>query len=138
MALVVPDVGEPKLLTKIISDADVVYHLFQNNYTPSEATVLTDLTEANFTGYAAKTVYVLGSVNSPKWQTPLTDASGITYSEADQQLSWQNTGTTSQTIYGYYVTDTTGNDLLWVERFATPRTLGQNDTLNLTPRIELA
>lgn len=128
MALVVPDSAERDNLDYTLDRRDRVYHLYQNNYTPTDSSVLSDFVEANFTGYAAQTVAATA------WNNATTDASGNTCATA-ADLVWTNTGTTSQTIYGYYVTDTGGTILEWCERFANPRTLNPNDKLTLTPQV---
>lgn len=111
MALVVPDVrGEILLLQYIVgmvSAGHPVLHLFANDVTPSDSTVLGDLTEVGTaTGYAAKTL------TSSNWTT--IQSAGVTTAVYSEQTF---TFTTDATAYGYYVTNTLG-DLLWIERFS--------------------
>lgn len=111
MALICPDVhGEILLLQYIVGMVNAdnpVIHLFSNNVTPSDSTVIGDLTEvAGATGYNAITLL------SANWTT--TQTGGVTtaiYSE--QTFAF----TTSATSYGYYITSETGQ-LLWLERFS--------------------
>ena len=111
MALICPDVhGEILLLQYIVGMVNAdnpVVHLFSNNVTPSDSTVIGDLTEvATGSGYEAIT---LASAN---WTT--VQSGGVTtaiYSE--QTFAF----TTNATSYGYYVTNETGQ-LLWLERFS--------------------
>ena len=39
----------------------------------------------------------------------------------------------SQTVYGYYVTD--GTDLIWAERFSSSQALANGDSLSITPKL---
>lgn len=110
MALVCPDQkGEILLLQYIVgmvSAGSPVLHLYSNDVTPSDSTIIGDLTQvAGSTGYSAITL------TSANWTT--VQASGVTtavYSE--QTFSF----TTDAVAYGYYVTDQS-NNLLWLERF---------------------
>lgn len=82
-------------------------HLFQNNVTPTEDTVLTDLTEANFSGYAAANLdYSAASGIAAHVATATPTA--VVFTRA--------AGATSNSIYGYYVTNQAGTQLLWAER----------------------
>lgn len=111
MALVCPDQkGEILLLQYIVGMVNAdnpVLHLYANDVTPSDSTVVGDLTEvAGATGYAAITLL------SANWTT--TQSAGVTTAVHSEQTF---TFTTDATSYGYYVTDETGQ-LLWLERFS--------------------
>lgn len=111
MSIVVPDQkGEILLLQYIVgmvAAGHPVLHLFSNDVTPSDSTVIGDLTElAGATGYAAVTL------TSANWTT--TQSGGVTTAVYSEQTF---TFTTNATSYGYYVTNTTGT-LLWLERFS--------------------
>jgi hypothetical protein len=132
MVLLVPDVGEVELLDKLLKDAlsvdeNYTLKLFKNDITPAEGDVAGTYTEADFTGYVAKTLTRAG------WAAASTLA-GVTSTTFAQQ-SWSPTS--AQTVYGYYVIGATSTVLLWAERFASPRALVSGDTLQLTPRMEL-
>lgn len=111
MTLVVPDQkGEILLLQYIVGMVNAgnpVLHLYANDVTPSDSTVIGDLTEvAGATGYQSITLV------SSNWTT--TQAGGVTtavYSEQTFAFS------TDATAYGYFVTNTSGV-LLWLERFS--------------------
>ena len=110
MSIIVPDQkGEILLLQYIVGMVNAdnpVLHLFSNDVTPSDSTVIGDVTEVSRPGYAAITLA------SSNWTT--TQSAGVTtavYSE--QTFSF----TTNATSYGYYVTNETGQ-LLWLERFS--------------------
>ena len=84
-----------------------VLHLFSNDVTPSDSTVIGDLTEVGGgTGYAAITLV------SPSWTT--TQSAGVTTAVYSEQTF---AFTTDATSYGYYVTNETGQ-LMWLERFS--------------------
>ena len=111
MALVCPDQkGEILLLQYIVGMVNAdnpVLHLYANDVTPSDSTLVGDLTEvAGATGYAAITLL------SANWTT--TQSGGVTTAVYSEQTF---TFTTDATAYGYYVTDETGQ-LLWLERFS--------------------
>lgn len=132
MALVCPDVhGEILLLQYIVGMVNAdnpVLHLFGNNVTPSDSTVIADLTEATSAGYAAIT---LASIN---WTT--TQTGGVTtavYSEETFAFG------TDAVAYGYYVTNETGQ-LLWLERFSgAPFNIPDGGgTISITSKLTLS
>lgn len=132
MALVCPDQkGEILLLQYIVGLVDAgnpVLHLYRNDLTPSDSTVIGDISECTSTGYAAITLV------SSNWTT--TQSTGITtavYSERTFSF------TTDGTSYGYYVTDTSGN-LLWLERFSgAPFSLPDGGgTISITAKLTLS
>ena len=133
MAIVCPDVwGEILLLQYImgmVSATNKVMHLFSNNVTPSDTTVIGDLTEvAGSTGYVPITLATTG------WTT--TQSSGVTTAVFSLQTF---TFSTDATSYGYYVTDTV-NRLLWLERFTNaPFEIPDGGgTISITARLTLS
>jgi len=103
--------------------------LFKADVTPTPLTPLTALTECDFDGYAQKTLtWLIGPYLNPGNQSEIQNAS----------VNWTPTGsTTPNTVYGYFVIDAAGN-LLWSERFTTPRVLnGGATTLTLLPTLVL-
>jgi len=133
MALVVPDLGEIELLTKLLINTadteDYILRLYKNNYTPIAATVIGSFTEADFTNYAEKTIA------RSDWAAPSTVSNKAESSVTTQ--SW-TCGATTNTIYGYYVVGATSGVCLWAEKFATERVLADGDILNLTPKFNLS
>lgn len=136
MSLVVPTASRAAILNMILNkDApeELDLHLFQNDVTPGNATVIGNLTEATFTGYAAI------QLSNANFSTPTNaDPSVSTYNAA--QAFTSSAGSQNQTIYGYYVTRRTTADLLWVERFAPgdiTTIVNNGDAVNVTPRITL-
>lgn len=130
MTLVVPDVGEVQLLDDLLKDngnENFTLKLFKNDVTPAESDTASTYTEADFSGYSAKTL------TRSSWGAAST-AAGVTSSTYAQQ-SWSPTS--SQTVYGYFVVGATSTVLQLAERFAASRALNNGDTLNLTPKMEL-
>lgn len=133
MALVVPDLGEIELLTKLLINTtdteDYIVRLYQNSYSPDNTTVVGDFTEADFTNYTAKTLA------RSDWASPTTVGTKAESSTTTQ--SW-TCGTTGNTVYGYYVVGSTSGVCLWAEEFAASRILVDGDILNLLPKFTLS
>ena len=136
MALVVPQEGELQLLQKMLkvalsTDETYILKLYRTNVTPNSATAKTSFTEANFTGYAARTL------TRANW------SAGVIYGSAAAEVSYGTTpqswtcGTTGNTIYGYWVEGAASTKVLWAELFATARVLANGDILNLSPKFTL-
>lgn len=139
MSLVVPNLSDVLMLQYIVNmiaqdggaapvGGERLLHLFTNNQTPGKTTVIGDFTEATgVPGYNAITL--VGS----NWTTTTSGgANSAVYSQ--ETFSF----TTGVSVYGYYVTDLSGN-LLWAERFSTapyvlPPAGGQ---ISISPTISL-
>jgi len=137
MPLLVPNVGEVVLLTNTLNGGTLenwTLKLFKSNTTPAEGDTAGTFTEADFTGYSAKTL--TRSVSGSTWATPST-AGGTTSSSYAAQ-TFTSSDSTSQTIYGYFIVGATTGTLIYAERFGTARNLVSPDTLTVTPRLELA
>ena len=110
ISLVVPDVrGEFLMLQYIVglvNSGNPVLHLYGNDVTPTDSSILGDLTQCTSSGYYAITLV------SANWTT--TQVAGVTTAVYSEQTFSFNTAATA---FGYYVTDTAGN-LLWLERFS--------------------
>lgn len=109
MALVVPNESEIRLLEYMLNvtpSTNQVLHLFRNDVTPSDTTTIGDLAEVTAAGYAALTL-------TPTEWTITTDGDGAAYA---QQPSQEFTLSAADTIYGYYITNTAGSILLWLQR----------------------
>lgn len=113
----------------MVAAGSPVLHLYSNDVTPTDSTVLGNLTEVSgTTGYAAITL------TSANWTT--TQVAGVTtavYSERTFTFG------TVATCYGYYITDTSGN-LLWLERFTgAPFSIpADGGTISITNKITLS
>ena len=116
--LIVPDEAELRALTDIanalnsLRGAGVLkVKLFKNDYTPVAGTTVASFTEANFTGYAA-------TVPSDPFGTPYTNADGKAEIDMPSNVNWTaSDAVTPNTIYGYWVEDTSLSKVRWAERF---------------------
>ncbi len=99
-----------------------------SNTTPTTATVLGDLTECDFAGYAA--------VNVTGWTAPSVAAHVATMTAAPKTFTRSSTGA-SQNIYGYYVTDSGSTVLYWAERDGNAPIVVTNlgDSYTVTPAM---
>ena len=138
MALLVPNVGEAKMLGYIVNNAtgmvNPTLRLFSNNQTPTSTQTIADYTEATFTGYAA--VIQTGS----SWTITAGDGStGFSKATTNSASTFTCSGTTSQSVYGYYV-DANTSTLLWAERFSDgPYTIANvGDKVIITPVLTLS
>lgn len=111
MALVVLRQGQLYFLeylrTNLFNGGNVNLRLFKNNHTPSETDDDSDYTEADFDGYSAMSL--------TSW-TPayLNGSNEAEIDEINRTFTQTGTGTTND-IYGYYVTNTSG-DVVYAER----------------------
>jgi len=105
--------------------------LFQNNWTPAVGDDLTDVVPCDFGGYA-------GLLLLDSW-----DTGGISFSDPRATVThpaktWTADGTTTNDVYGYYVVDNAGTNLLWAERNAVaPVTVGlvAGQTYSVIPKF---
>lgn len=131
MSLVVPDVSELLMLQYIVNKAaqeNQVLKLYKNDLTPSDSTVIGNLTESTEAGYAAVTL--VGAT----WTT--TQSLGVSTAAYSERTF---TFTTAANVYGYYVVGASSGTLLWVERFSgapfqLPNSGGE---ISVTPQITL-
>lgn len=127
MTLVVPNASARECLGRIVNKNtpdDLKLRLFENNYTPVEASVVGDFTEATFSGYAAITL------TGASWTLTTADPAVADY--AQQTFTASAAG---NSVYGYYVTNNAGTVLMWAERFTDgPYTItGNGDVVKVTP-----
>lgn len=104
-----------------------VWGLYTNNVVLGPGTIFADLTEAlTAWGYARQT--------PTGWAT-----NGIIANIAVQSantITFSNTSGSPQSVYGYFILDTTGNVLVGVEEFAgAPVTIAPGGTLPVNPVI---
>lgn len=116
--VIIPDAGKKPRAAKILAGSNYnIVRLFKNNAVISHNTVLADLNEADFSGYAAI------QLQNGTVQVAL-DASGRALTLFDM-VTWQKNGATGNTIYGYYYTDGAGN-LTAVEKWDLPVDMSVN------------
>lgn len=129
MPLNVPDVGENAILEMITNKTapqNPVLRLFQNNITPADSDTAATYTESTFPGYSAITL------TGASWSA----ASGGSISYGSQQ-TFTCSGSASQNVFGYYITQASSGILLWSERDASaPFAIANSgDAVKLTPVI---
>ena len=113
------------LVGKDTTVEDLVLKLYSNDYTPDEDSVSTDFIEVTSSnGYSSKTL------TGSSWTV---NGKSVSY----PVQTWTFTGSVGN-VYGYYVATSTGNVVLFSERFTgAPYNIGNNGdsisvTLNLT------
>jgi hypothetical protein len=131
MALLVPDVGDVEMLTRVLNKGatgDVKLHLYTNNYTPVAGSTVANFTECAAAGYAAITLA------GASWAIS-TSAGTTTASYAAQTFNL----TASAVIYGYFVTNAAGTIVLWAELFTSaPFNIPSGGgSVQVTPKITL-
>lgn len=98
------------------SPAEGTVRLYQNNYTPSVASVLADFDEADFTGYAPV------AIDDTALPVVRVDAVGNVYAVDPVVKSFAQTGTgTVNTVYGWFIYGgASGTRVSFAGRFASP------------------
>lgn len=129
MALNFPNTGENLVLEMLVNKTapqNLSLRLFKNNITPSDTDTAVTYTEATFPGYAAITL------TGASWNA--ASSGSIAYSA---QQTFTCSGTATDDIYGYYVTQVTSGTLLYSERDASAPFAVRNsgDALKITPTI---
>ena len=100
---------DPSSLAPLANNLNL--HLSKSNFTPNQDRVVADFTEANFDGYSA-IQSVLGAQDA--LTDPLTNERIVRMKIPAGGWHWAVSGLTHlpQTIYGFYLTDST-NAALW-------------------------
>lgn len=123
MALTVVDTGETEALARLLNNSatgDVAIHLYSNNVTISDASVIGDFTlitsPAAITLTGATWTIATGTANYPQQTFTFAGAA---------------------TVYGYVVTNAAGTILLWAEAFTDgPYSIpAGGGTVKVTPTI---
>jgi hypothetical protein len=126
MDLIFPNQGLVWQLQGILSQT-VVYHLYTNSLVnPTLANVITDLTEAAWTGYAAV---------SQTWSNfTLNGLAGDSGYAIAAPISFSNISGGNVQAYGYYVTDTGYTMLIAIAAFdGAPITIANGGTYAVLP-----
>jgi len=127
MDQIYPDQGLIDVLNAIVGP-DLQYHLFVNDVTPDLDTVLTDLTEAAWSGYVPITV--------PAGAFSFTSLAEHVGQVTADQIPFPNTSGTDQTVYGYYATYPGGGNLILCARFdGAPIVIPYLTTRLVTPGV---
>jgi hypothetical protein len=82
--------------------------LYKNDHTPSLEDVIASFDAADFGGYD-------GERDLPDWDLGGLIWDGFRWTVTHPDVVWEADGTSSNSIYGYYVVDQSGN-LAWAER----------------------
>lgn len=131
VAIVLPDEGLADQLSYIIKTAisgvaDWQLMLFQNNLTPTQTTVFSDLVEATFSGYSRVTV------TRATWTSPTIVADKAVSTWGTTGTTWTNAGST-QTIYGYALITASSPVIRVIERFASPVVMATGGIISVLP-----
>lgn len=129
MALVVPNVGEGRMLKAIVNHTapeNLVLKLYTNNVTPGETDTAGTYTEAAGFGYAPITL------TGSSWSVVEGTPSEVSYA----QQTFTFTGALGN-VYGYFVVQVTSGILMWAERFSdAPNNVANNgDQIKVTPKL---
>jgi len=125
--LVYPDEGMPWILSASTNDS-LTMKLFTNDITPDRDTVVADLTEAAWTGYAGQ------GLSFGEWNNAGFIGHVAFLSAPDRTFA--NTSASPVTTYGYWI-ETSGGEILVCSRFdPAPKTLDAlTGELDVTPII---
>lgn len=131
MSLITPNAAEVAVLKYIVGFTTTTepldYRLYVNNITPSETDTAASYTEAAGGGYGVK------ALAGASWTFTPGDPSNASYAQQTWTFTGALTGTT--TIYGYYVTRHTTDDLMFAEAGPSFAPANNNDTYKVTPGI---
>jgi len=113
MSLIMPNSGKMKFLEMALKDAAPnaqALHLFVNNITPSDTSVLSDFTEMTTHGYTALIIPRAG------WTVASVDGT-ITATNIQSTFTFTYNSTSGDTVvYGYYITTNDGTEkILWAD-----------------------
>lgn len=116
--IIVPNTVAASILTALVGVAGILngalLKLFKNDVIPNVGTILADLVEADFTGYAASAAIT--------WSVPVLGDDGLYRVIGDNKSFIAGSPlTVPNTIYGYYVTNGAGTVLLFAERYANSK-----------------
>ncbi len=131
MALLVPNSAEQIIIEYILNidlPEGLVIHLYSNNIIPLETDTVTNYIEVAGGGYSSI------SLVAGNW----TIIAGTPTSAEHTEVVFSFTGAVGN-VFGYFVTRTTGGELMWAERFSNGpfniQTSG--DEIRITPRLTL-
>lgn len=130
MSFVCTHTAQQEFLRTIIQSDVLKLKLFTNDWLPSITDTVSQYTELAYLGYAAKLL------TPSEWVITLDGNTNNYYARFAQQV-W--TFTSSVTVYGYYITDSTGTKLYFPERFPDAPVTLQSDggNIKVTPTIGL-
>lgn len=125
MQQIYPDASLVPILQRFLA-GDLHYHLFSNNVTPGNASVLGDFTEAVYGTYAPITVIAADFT--------LTGVAGHVGGATAAAIAFLNDSGGDLGMYGYYVTDTSNTILIAAARFdSAPAVKHNGESWIITP-----
>ncbi len=129
---VVPTIGEQELLKRLLNATapdDMAIRLFTNDHTPSKGDTIDSYTEVPTTDTAYGPISLIGDDWTVESNGGVTEAvhPQVVFSLED-----------AHTIYGYYVTDSTGELLLLAEAFEDgPYDIpSSGEEIKVNPKVE--
>lgn len=127
MSFVLCEEGKKYLLTHGINNANVRLGLYKNSYTIIAGSVFADITPCDFTGYSAAT---------PSWGAESIDGGGHATQTATAIVFTQGTPGTTNSVYGYYLFDTSTSKLIGGDQLPSAPfvTASSGDTVTITPQ----
>lgn len=131
-ALLMPDASESRAMANVLNKTapqDLDLCLYTNNYTPIDASVVGDFTEAAGNGYA------LIQLVAANW----TITAGAPTEGVYPQQIFTFTGPLGL-VYGYFLRERTSGLLKWAERFsgagAPYNMINNGDQIKVTPKFQ--
>lgn len=134
MPTYVPNAAELLLITHLFkteTPPNLTCHLFKNDLSVTESTVVGDITEADFEGYSDL------SLTRANWSNPTT-VSGEAEISYGQTLNFASTDEELQTVYGLYLTENTNDQLVYIEKFDVAKTIEEGSNLDITLKLRLS
>ena len=127
MSGLIPSAGERQLLIRALG-VGCSLRLFTNDKEPQKNDTIDSYIEATGHGYSPKQLYDGG------WRV-LSDEDQVVANHEEQK--WTFIGPLGK-VYGYYVADSGGAELLWAERFSNgPYDIrNEGDQLKIIPNIK--
>jgi len=113
MRLIVPDASLIPMMLRVIGmgESEVKYRLFTNNHTVTQSTLLSNLTEAAWSGYAAVSVVPADFT--------IQSQAGHLGTIIAPPIQFGNSSGVSQGVWGFFVTNVAGDILLWAGNYDT-------------------
>ena len=128
MEVIYPNQGLVAQLQKILDFGGdgLFWNLFTNDITPNKLSHRDDFDTPTFSGYAGQNLHA-----SDFTVTGLNGSVGFAIANA---ITWTNGGSTAVAIYGFFVTDTDGNNVYQAARFDdAPITLLASQQISVLP-----
>ncbi len=99
----------------LVSTFDFKIKLYKNNYDPSGNFLAAAFTEADFSGYLA--------VTKDTWGLPVIQGARVVLPLLTAATFTHNGGGTANSIYGWYMTQTSSGLVVAAHKYAVPRTM---------------